>query len=91
MGEAFRGVLNAYAKYHVAAEEFFQLDDERVLVLHRYSGRGKTSGLEIGQIASKGADVFHVRDGKVTRLVLYWQLERALADLELASATDATG
>src|SRR5437899_9033446 len=35
MGEVFRGVLNAYAEYHVAAEEFRELDDERVLVLHR--------------------------------------------------------
>src|SRR6266566_3135278 len=46
MGDVFREVLNAYAEYHVAAEEFRELDDERVLVLHRYSGRGKTSGLE---------------------------------------------
>src|SRR6478672_6406878 len=65
MGEAFRGVLNAYADYQVAAEEFRELDDERVLVLHGYSGRGKTSGLEIGQIASKGAELFHLTDGKV--------------------------
>jgi hypothetical protein len=77
--------LDAYAEYHVAAEEFRELDDERVLVLHRYSGLGKTSGLEIGQMASKGADLFHVNDGKVTRLVLYWELERALADLGLLS------
>jgi ketosteroid isomerase-like protein len=83
MGEVFRGVLNAYAEYHVAAEEFRELDDERVLVLHRYTGRGRTSGLEIGQIASKGADLFHVRGGKVTRLVLYWELDRALTDLGL--------
>ena len=84
MGKAFRGVLNAYTEYHVAAEEFCELDDERVLVFHRYSGRGRTSGLEIGEIASKGADLFHVSDGKVTRLVLYWDRERALADLGLA-------
>jgi hypothetical protein len=84
MGEIFRGVLNAYAEYHVAAEQFRELDDERVLVLHRYSGRGKTSGLQIGQIASKGADLFHFRGGKVTRLVLYWELDRALTDLGLA-------
>jgi ketosteroid isomerase-like protein len=85
MGAAFRGVLNAYAEYHVAAEEFRELDHERVLVLHRYSGRGKTSGLEIGQIGSKGADLFHISDGKVTRLVLYWECHRALAELGLAS------
>jgi hypothetical protein len=58
-------------------------DDERILVFHRYSGRGKTSGLEIGQIASKGADLFHITDGKVTRLVLYWDCECAVVDLGL--------
>jgi ketosteroid isomerase-like protein len=83
MGEVFCGVLNAYAEYRVAAEEFRELDDERVLVLHRYGGIGKTSGLEIEQMAAKGADLFHVSDGKVTRLVLYWELDRAFADLDL--------
>jgi ketosteroid isomerase-like protein len=83
MGEVFREVLNAYAEYRVAPEEFRELDDERVLVVHRYSGRGKTSGLDIGAITSKGADLFHISDGKVTRLVLYWDRERALVDLGL--------
>ena len=62
-----------------------ELDDERVLVLHRYSGIAKTSGLEIGQMAAKGADLFHVGDGKVTRLILYWELGRALTDLGLSA------
>jgi ketosteroid isomerase-like protein len=84
MAEVFRGVLDAYAAYHVAAEELHELDDERVLVLHRYEGRGKASGLEIGQMASKGADLFHISDGKVRRLVLYWDRDRALAELGLA-------
>jgi ketosteroid isomerase-like protein len=85
MGEVFRGVLDAYAEYRVAPEEFRELDDERVLVLHRYSGIAKTSGLEIGQMAAKGADLFHVSDGKVTRLILYWELDRALTDLGLSA------
>jgi ketosteroid isomerase-like protein len=28
----------------------------------------------------KGVNLFHVRDGKVTRLVLYWDREHAAAD-----------
>lgn len=86
MAEAFRGVLSAYARYHVAAEELWGLDQDRVLVLHRYRGRGRTSGLELGDIASRGADVFHITDGKVTRLVLYWKGDHALSDLGLAHA-----
>jgi len=85
MAEVFRGVLNAYAEYRVAPEEFRELDHERVLVLHRYSGIAKASGLEIGQMAAKGADLFHLSAGKVTRLILYWELDRALTDLGLSA------
>jgi hypothetical protein len=40
-------------------------------VLVHWSGRGKTSGVELDQMRTKGASLFHVRDGNVTRLVLY--------------------
>jgi ketosteroid isomerase-like protein len=72
---------------NVEAQEYRELDDERVLVLSRYSGRGKTSGLELGQIGAKAATLFHIRDGKVTRFVGYWDRDRAFADLGLASDT----
>jgi hypothetical protein len=65
-------------------DEYRELDDERVLVLSHYSGRGKTSGLELGQIQAKGAGLFHVRRGKVTKLVIYFDREHAFADLGLA-------
>jgi ketosteroid isomerase-like protein len=83
MAEAWRDYLGAWKHYRVEAEEFRELDGERVLVLYHLSGRGKTSGLEIGQVGAKGADLLHVRDGKVTRYVVYWDRERALADLGL--------
>jgi ketosteroid isomerase-like protein len=53
-------------------------------VLVHYSGRGKTSGLDVTQMRTEAAGVFHVRDGKVTRLVFYFDRERALADVGLA-------
>jgi hypothetical protein len=67
----------------------FELDrrlaGERVLVLTRFTGRGRTSGVELGQMRSEGAGLFHVRDGKVTRLLLYVDLETAFADVGLPS------
>jgi ketosteroid isomerase-like protein len=80
----WRDFLSAWEEWRTAADEYRELDSERVLVLIHRSGRGKTSGLQVGQMWTKGAHVFHVRDGKVTRIVLYWERQRALADLGLA-------
>jgi hypothetical protein len=72
--------LTPEQRAHYAVDEYRELDGGRVLVLFRRSGRGKTSGLEIDQLGGKGADLFHVRGGKVTRLINYWDRDRALAD-----------
>jgi ketosteroid isomerase-like protein len=85
MVESFRELRSAWEDFRVEAEEYRELDDGRVLVLVRRSGRGKTSGLELGQIQTNGANVLHVSGGKVTRCVIYWDRDRALADLGLAS------
>jgi ketosteroid isomerase-like protein len=84
MAKAHREWLGAWEDLRIEVEEYCPLDDERVLVLVHLTGRGKASGLEIGQVETKGADLFHVRGDKVTRLVLYMDRERALADLGLA-------
>jgi ketosteroid isomerase-like protein len=84
MAQSMRNWLSAWEKVHVEADEYCELDDGRVLVLAHHSGRGKTSGLEIGQATAKNATLFRIRGGKVTRLVLYWDRERAFADLGLA-------
>ena len=78
--------LEAWESYRVEVDEYRKLDDERILVLMRHCGRGKTSGLDVGQTGANkaGANLLHVRDGRVTRLVLYWDRERALADLGLS-------
>jgi ketosteroid isomerase-like protein len=75
--------LRAWGDYRVEAEEYRALDRQRVLVLTRNSARGRMSGLELGQMRAKGAGLFQLRDGKVTRLVVYWDRDRAFADLGL--------
>jgi ketosteroid isomerase-like protein len=36
--------------------------------------------LEFGQVAQSGASLFRISDGRVTRLVLYWDRDRAFTD-----------
>ena len=87
MAEANSNFLNAWADLRQEAEEYRELDDERVLVLHRFIGRGKRSGLSVAQMQGAGAAMFQIRDGKVTGLVHYFDRDRALADLGLTPET----
>ena len=89
MSQAMRDWLSAWEGFHQEAEEYRELDNERVLVLLSWGGRGKTSGLELGQVRAQGGSLFHVRDGKVTRLVVYWDRERVLAELASSSEVGA--
>jgi ketosteroid isomerase-like protein len=79
--EGWRDFLSTWEEFRVEADEYRVLDEERVLVLARPAGHGKTSGVELEETASKGAQLFHIRSGKVMRLVHYFDRERALADL----------
>ena len=90
MVEGFRSWVSAWEEFRLEADEYRELDDERVLVLVHNRGRGKTSGLELGHMQTKSANLFHVRDGKVTRYVAYLDRERALAELELPSEPDSS-
>jgi ketosteroid isomerase-like protein len=91
MAEGFRDFLDAWEDFGVEAEEYRELDDERVLVLIRRSGRGKTSRLEVTDLRTEAADLFHIRDGKVTRFVAYWDREHAFADLGLEDGVGDVG
>jgi len=83
MEEGARAILSPFENARIEAEEFRELDAGRILVLVRSSGRGRTSELEIEKMRVKAADVFHVRDASVTRLVAYWDRGHAFADLGL--------
>jgi len=84
MAQAMREFLSAWEGLHAHVDEYRELDDERVLVLARWRGRGKTSGLELEALSIHGTNVVYVGGGKVTRIVFYYDRERALADLGLA-------
>jgi len=87
LAAAWHDWLSLWDGYRVEVDEYRELDDERLLVLMLHCGRGKRSGLDVGQEGTKkpGANVLHVRDGRVTRIVLYWDRERALADLGIST------
>jgi ketosteroid isomerase-like protein len=81
VAEAWRNFLQGIEDPLTTADEYRELDDERVLVPTRYSGRGKVSDMDI---EGRGTILFHIREGRVMRIVRYWDPERALADLGLA-------
>ena len=81
--EGWRNWLNAFEDFRAEAVEYRELDEERVLVLTDFTGRGRTSGVDIGQTQSRGANIFHMRDGRVTRLVTYLNRAEALTAVGL--------
>jgi ketosteroid isomerase-like protein len=82
--EGFSSFLSAWEELRAEADEFHELDNERILVLVRYEGRGKTSGVELRQMQARGAAVFHFRGGKVIKQIMYFDRDRAFSDLDLA-------
>jgi ketosteroid isomerase-like protein len=84
MAQAYRDFLSAWDDVRTDVEAYRDIDGDRVLVLTNSSGRGKTSGLELGPISARTAVLFHFRGGKVAKLVLYWDRDRAYSDLGLS-------
>jgi len=80
LASAVRELFSALGELRNEAEEYRELDGKRVLALTRLSGRGKTSGVPV---VRRGAELFEIHDGKVTRVAFYFDRDRALADLGL--------
>jgi ketosteroid isomerase-like protein len=87
IGEGLRESLTAFRDFRIEADEYRELDDERVLVYVHWGGRGRASGVELDQMSTRGAHLFQVRGREVTRLVVYYDRERAFADLDLPPQT----
>ena len=84
MAEGWREFVSAWEDFRVEADEYRELDDERVLVLAPLQrARQERADWSSGRCEHRGANLFHVRDGKVTKLVVYLDRDRALADLGL--------
>jgi ketosteroid isomerase-like protein len=83
MGEAWGRWLNEFEDFRTSAEEFRELDEERVLVLTKNSGRGRRSGIRLGETSAPGAIIFNIRAEKVTNLRAYFFRDQALAELGL--------
>jgi len=82
--EYWREFLSSRTDYRLVGDGYRELNPERVLVLvHASGGRGKTSSVELGHHGGGGVLIFSVRADKVTRLVTYFNRERALADFGL--------
>jgi ketosteroid isomerase-like protein len=88
VAEGTYNFLRAGEDLRLEADEYHELDDERVLVLTLVRGRGRASGLDFAKLRARSAQLFHVRGDKVTRVVVWIDGERALADLGLASEDD---
>jgi ketosteroid isomerase-like protein len=81
--EAMRHLLAGWEDARMWTEDYRELDTQRVVVFVRYSGRGKMSGLEVAHLKPKGTWLVQVHDGRVSKIVRYWDPDRALADLGL--------
>lgn len=75
-----RAWLSPWEHWTCEAEDFVE-SGETVVVLARYRGRGKGSGVEVNV---EGAHVWQMRDGKAVRLEIFADRPAALASAGLA-------
>jgi ketosteroid isomerase-like protein len=80
MAESFRTFLGAWSDFAITVDGYRELDGERVLVLITVRGHGRRSGAEVEE---SRANLLHVANGRVTRLVSYWSRDVALAEAGL--------
>ena len=90
MAQGWTDFLSAWDGACITVDGYHELDQERVLVLFSREGRGKTSGIDLQAMGARGATLFRIEAGQVTRLVLYFDEENALADAGLEAPSART-
>jgi hypothetical protein len=71
MRARYRDFLSAWEDVRFKVDEYRELDEERVLVLGHYVGRGKRSRVELGQKHEVGGCPVHQgREGEKARQLL---------------------
>jgi ketosteroid isomerase-like protein len=83
VARAWRDFLSTWEDLGIVAEEYLEVDENRVLVLVHNTGRGKKSGLDIETTSGKTANLLEFRDGELVRMTAYWDRSLAFADLGL--------
>jgi uncharacterized protein len=78
-----RSWLSPWDHWYCEAEEYIQQGDV-VVVLARYRGRGKGSGVAIER---EGAHVWKLRDGEAVRLEVFADRDRALRESGIVTRT----
>ena len=76
--------LAEWEHWRVDADDYLELGDH-VVVLATYHGRGKGSGVEVEQ---QGAHVFELRDGRVVRLEIFANREKAIESIRAARSEE---
>ena len=80
MGAAWSEWLDQWDEFRSEADEYIDAGDT-VLILTRFAGRGKQSGVAVDGLP--GAALMTFRDGRVTRLVAYENRDHAFEDAGL--------
>ncbi len=75
--DGWRAMLELLDGARPEAQGYRDIDEERVLVLGCLRGRDRDSGEDVEQLR---ANLFRIREGKVVRLIFYWDRGRAFAD-----------
>jgi SnoaL-like domain len=75
VAQAMREWSGTWENWQVEIEQIIDLGDDRVLLLWREEGEGKSSGVKIGH---EGGTLFTIRDALIVKAVIHLGRDRAL-------------